>query len=84
MTPDEAAQFSQNIDWATTLVLPLPAYEATFQDVAVDGVQGTLILGNDEGFGQQYVLIWIKDGVVYMLAGPGGASTALRLANSIR
>jgi hypothetical protein len=84
MSPDEAAQFSQNIDWATTLVVPIPMYEATYQAVDVDGVKGTLILGNDQGFGQQYMLIWIKGDVVYVLNGPGNASTAVRLANSIR
>lgn len=84
MTPDDAAQFSQTIDWATTLVVPMPAYEATFQEVAVDGVRGTLILGKDVEAGQQYVLVWIKDGVVFVLNGPGSANTALRLADSIR
>ena len=85
MAPDEAAQFSGNIDWATTLVVPIPLYyETTYQEVGVDGVRGTLILGNDEGFGQQYTLIWIKGGMVYVLTGPGGADTAVRLGNSIR
>ena len=84
MEPEEAAQFSENIDWATTLVVPIPMYEATYQAVDVDGVKGTLILGNDQGFGQQYVLIWIKSDVVYVLTGPGNANTAVRLANPIR
>lgn len=85
MAPEEAAQFSGNIDWATTLVVPIPLYyDATYQEVVVDGVSGTLILGNDEGFGQQYTLIWIKGGTVYVLTGPGGADTAVRLGNSIR
>lgn len=84
MTAEEAAQFSSNIDWATTLVVPIPVYEASYQDVEVDGVRGTLILGNQEDFGNQYMLIWIKNDIVYVLTGPGGASTAVRLANSIR
>ena len=83
MAPDEAAQFSENIDWATTLVIPMPMYVATYQTVDVDGARGTLILGNEES-DQQYVLIWIKNDIVYVLNGQGSADTAVRLANSIR
>ncbi len=84
MAPEEAAQFSQNIDWATTLVVPIPVYKASYQEVEVDGVRGTLMMGNDVGYGLQYMLIWIKGDIVYVLSGPGGANTAVRLANSIR
>jgi len=84
MAPQEAAQFSANIDWATTLVVPIPVYEASYREVTVDGVRGTLILSDQQDYGQQYMLIWIKDGIVYVLTGPGGASTAVRLADSIR
>lgn len=84
MAPQEAAQFSANIDWATTLVVPIPVYDASYQEVEVDEVRGTLILGDQQEFAQQYMLIWIKDGIVYVLTGPGSASTAVRLADSIR
>ena len=84
MEPGEAAQFSQTIDWASTLVIPIPVYEATYREVEVDGVRGTLILGDQGDYGQQYVLIWIKGEIVYVLTGPGNASTALRLGNSLR
>ena len=79
MAPEEAAQFSQNIDWATTLVVPIPVYEASYRQVTVDGVQGTLILSDQGDYGQQYMLIWIKGDMVYVLTGPGGADTAVRL-----
>jgi hypothetical protein len=84
MQPEEAARFSQNIDWASTLVIPIPVYEATFREVEVDGVDGILILGSEGDFNQQYMLIWIKADIVYMLTGPGSASTAVRLADSLR
>lgn len=84
MAPEEAAQFSENIDWASTLVVPIPVYEASYREVAVDGVQGTLILSDQGDYGQQYMLIWIKGNIVYVLSGPGSASTAVRLADSIR
>jgi len=84
MAPEDAIQYSQNIDWATTLVVPIPVYDASYRQVAVDGVQGTLILSDQGDYGQQYMLIWIKGGIVYVLTGPGGPDTAVRLADSIR
>jgi hypothetical protein len=84
MAPEEATQFSQNIDWATTLVIPIPVYEASYREVSVDGAQGTLILSDQGDYGQQYMLIWIKGDMVYVLTGPGGPDTAVRLGNSIR
>jgi len=83
MTPEEAAQFSQSVDWTTTLVIPIPRYGTEYQEVFVDGVTGTLIMQSQRSELPNYLLIWIKDGIVYALAGPGDAQTALALANSI-
>ncbi|UCH58822.1 MAG: zf-HC2 domain-containing protein [Anaerolineales bacterium] len=81
MTAEEAAHFSQNIDWATTLVVPIPYYGTSYQDVKVDGANGTLIL---QERASQYLLMWVKDGIVYALSGQGSADTALQIANSLK
>lgn len=83
MTAEEAAQFSQSVDWTTTLVIPIPRYGTEYEEVFVDGVKGTLIMQSQRSELPNYLLIWIKDGIVYALAGPGDAQTALELANSI-
>lgn len=83
MTPEEAAQFSQNVDWTTTLVIPIPRYGTEYQDVFVDGVEGTLIMQSQRSELPHYLLVWIKDGVVYGLTGPGTAESALEIANSL-
>ena len=83
MTPEEAAQFSQNVDWTTTLVIPIPRYGTEYQDVFVDGVEGTLIMQSQRSEFPHYLLVWIKDGVVYGLTGPGTAESALEIANSL-
>lgn len=83
MTPEEAAQFSQSVDWTTTLVIPIPRYGTEYQDVFVDGVEGTLILQSQRSNFPHYLLVWIKDGIVYGLTGPGNADSALELANSL-
>ena len=84
MTPDEAAQFSQNTDWTSTLVIPIPRYGTSYETVSVDGVEGTFIQQELENHSLQYVLIWIKGEQLYALTGPGDVQDALEIANSIR
>lgn len=84
MTPDEAAQFSRNTDWTSTLVIPIPRYGSSYETVSVDGVEGTFIQQDLEDHVRQYLLIWIKDGQLYALTGAGDAQTALKIANSIK
>lgn len=83
MTPEDALQFSQTVDWSTTLVVPIPRYGTDYQDVMVDGVKGTLIMQSAESEFPRYMLVWIRDGIVYALTGPGDAQSAVDLANSI-
>jgi hypothetical protein len=84
MTPEEAAQFSRSTDWTSTLVIPIPRYGTSYETVSVDGVEGTLIQQDLEDHTRQYLLIWIKDGQLYALTGPGDAQAALEIANSIK
>jgi hypothetical protein len=83
MTPEEAAQFSQSVDWTTTLVIPIPRSGTEYQDVFVDGVEGTLIMQSQRSEFPHYLLVWIKEGVVYGLTGPGTADSALEIADSL-
>jgi Putative zinc-finger len=84
MSAEEAAQFAQTVDWTTTLVIPIPRFGTTYKEVPVDGVNGTLIIQNQEDRSDQYLLIWVKDGILYSLTGPGDGSSALRVANSLK
>ena len=84
MSKEEAASFAKNVDWTTTLVVPIPRYGAEYQDVTVDGVTGTLIEQTSEGVARQYMLLWVKDGIIYALTGPGDGSTAVQIAGSLQ
>ena len=84
MSAEEAAQFSQQVDWTTTLVIPLPRYGTTYEDVVVDGVPGTLIHQSMEEHVPQFLLIWVKENIVYALTGPGDGSRALEIAGSLK
>ncbi len=82
MSDAEATSFSQSIDWATTLVIPVPNF-ASHESVTVDGVNGMLIQQAPDK-GSQYLLIWVKDGIVYGLTGYGNSQAALEIANSLK
>ncbi len=81
MSPAQAQQFAQTVDWSTTFVIPIPKNGTTFQQVTVDGVNGTLIRSDTEG---QYLVTWVKDGIVYALSGPGSNAQALGIADSLK
>jgi len=83
MSAEEAAALSATVDWTSTLVVPMPRDAGTYSDVSVDGVTGSLIQSDSE-FAPQYVLLWVKNGVVYFVSGTGAdASAALALVNSL-
>jgi hypothetical protein len=83
MSPAEARSFCQTVDWSSTLVVPIPSNSSSYETVAVDGVEGTLIT-ETLASGNRYSLLWIKNGVIYSLAGHGDSSQALSLAASLR
>ncbi|OGO36179.1 MAG: hypothetical protein A2W35_10440 [Chloroflexi bacterium RBG_16_57_11] len=83
MTPEEAASFASSVDWTSTFVVPVPRYRADYQEVQVDGVTGTLIEHFENGE-RAFLLVWVKDGVVYALGGPGQADEALQIAASLK
>ena len=83
MSSDEAAAFSNSVDWTSTLVVPIPKNAATYEQVTVDGVTGTLIERPSNDL-PQYALLWVKDGIVYAISGLGANSQqALDMANSL-
>ncbi|HWQ83880.1 MAG TPA: zf-HC2 domain-containing protein [Anaerolineales bacterium] len=84
MSPEEAAQFSATVDWTTTLVLPVPRSMTTYQNISVDGVPATLIVQGNPQDPYHYMLVWIKDGVVYGLSGDNNIDTAIEMANSMQ
>ncbi len=82
LSPADAKQLSQRIDWTTTLVVPIPqGGQIQYQDVQVDGVTGTLFQEADSG---RYSLIWVKNGVLYGLSGSGSTEQALSIAGSLQ
>lgn len=84
MSSDQAAAFAQSVDWTSTLVVPIPKNAATYQQVQVDGVTGTLIQ-RPAGDVPQYILLWVKNGIVYTIGSLGtNSQQAIQMANSLQ
>ena len=84
MSAVEARAFAQTVDWTSTLVIPIPRNAASYEQVPVDGVIGTLIKRPADD-APEYALIWVKNGIVYAIGGLGSdASQALAMADSLR
>ena len=84
MSPEEAADFARSVDWTTTLIIPVPRYGSEHEEVQVDGVTGTLIQQYGYKMDDGYLLIWVKDGILYALSGPGDSTVALEIASSLK
>jgi hypothetical protein len=52
--------------------------------VSVDGATGTLIRPAETEGTSHYLLMWVKDGFVYVLSGRGSMATAITLADSLK
>jgi hypothetical protein len=83
MSAEQAKAYAASIDWTSTLVIPIPNNAATYQQVSVDGVTGTLIQRPSDD-APQYVLVWVKDGIIYAISALGSDSaSAINMANSM-
>jgi hypothetical protein len=83
MTSDQAAAFVQTVDWTSTLVIPLPKNAATYDQVTVDGVNGTLIQRPADD-APQYALLWVKNGIIYAISSLGtNSQQAIQMANTL-
>lgn len=83
LSATEASQFADDVDWTSTLVIPVPRDKASYRSFPVDGVIGTVIeWPATRTYRGSYDLIWLKNGVIRAVSGHGNASAGLAaLAN---
>ena len=79
--PREAHRIAQSIDWAGTLLMPIPSEMVTYNEVTVDGISGVALEPLDGSGG---ALMWQKEGNIYLLSTQGGTDELLNLAESLR
>jgi hypothetical protein len=77
----EAARLAQQIDWTGTLLLPIPQNVASFSEVTVDGTSGIGLTSLDN---EGNMVMWQKDGVIYVLAGQQDVAGLLDMAAELR
>ncbi|MCL4488827.1 MAG: DUF2275 domain-containing protein [Chloroflexi bacterium] len=83
MSKAQAEAYAKTVDWTSTLVIPIPTNAAQYKPVTVDGSSGYLIQRPQDD-APQYTIIWVKDGVIYDVAGTGPDTTAaFNIANSL-
>lgn len=83
LSPTEAANFTQTVDWTTTLVMPVLHGQATYENVNVNGIHAVLLRPRLAEPSGRFDLVWIDNGIVYGLMGTGDDTTALNLAEKI-
>ncbi|NOZ05639.1 MAG: DUF4367 domain-containing protein [Chloroflexi bacterium] len=82
-SPDEANRLAAQINWANTLVLPLPTDAVVYQEVEVNGVSGLFIRERSEKGYPPAMLLWQKNDVVYALSGQYAMSDMLAVAEGL-
>jgi hypothetical protein len=81
---EEAQAFSQTVDWTSTLVVPIPADVTSHETVDVDGVKGTLVTESHSGRRPaKFMLLWVKQGIIYALSGYGDPADAISMAGTL-
>jgi len=81
---EQAAALAKSINWATTLVLPVPLGEASAREVTVQGVTGFVLEDYESEDHTEATLVWEKDEVVYAVGGNVSAEVLLYVAQSLR
>ncbi len=78
---DEAERLAQEIDWTSTLLLPLPSNTVTYQEIMIDGVTGMALQDIDS---INSAIIWEKEGIIYLLQGKRAPEDLQALAVSLK
>jgi hypothetical protein len=93
LSAEEALSFSRQIDWRSTLLVPVPMNGASYREVDVRGRTGLLVAaqaparpapdGSPRRGTWHAVLMWSEGGDVYALHGPGNGLSLLEMAQTL-
>lgn len=82
LSANEAANFTQTIDWTSTFVMPILHGQLSYEKVSVGGNEGIVLRPKNQQSGQ-FTLHWVDNGILYSLMGTGDDTRALNLASQI-
>jgi Putative zinc-finger len=84
MSANDAASFTQTVDWTSTLVLPVVRGESKYEQVHVNGNEGALLRSARSNQSGHFTLMWVDNGLVFALNGNGDDTTAINLAEQLQ
>jgi hypothetical protein len=84
MSANDAANFTQTVDWTSTLVLPIERGRSSYEQVHVNGNEGALLRPKRDGQTEHFSLMWVDDGILHALSGFGDDTTAVNLASQLQ
>jgi hypothetical protein len=84
MNANDAANFTQTVDWTSTLVLPVERGKTKYEQVHVNGNEAALFRPLNQGPSGHYSLMWVDNGIVFGLGGTGDDTTAINLASQLQ
>jgi anti-sigma factor RsiW len=84
MSVNDAASFTQTVDWTSTLVLPVVRGESEYEQVNVNGNEGALLRSANQRHSDHFSLMWVDNGIVFALNGIGDDATAINLASQLQ
>ena len=80
MNSKDAENFTRTVDWTSTLVLPVFQADSSYEHIQVNGDEGILMRPAKAQSANQYTLMWVDSGIVFLLNGVGDDASALNLA----
>jgi hypothetical protein len=84
MTKDEAEALGSTIDWANTMVLPVPNdSDTTVGDVSINGAAG-VVFTKPGAEDVTAAILWTRDGMSYFIKGNYSADQLVEMANSVQ
>ena len=84
MSANDAANFTQTVDWTSTLVLPVVRGKSTYEQVHVNGNDAALLRPVNEAESARFSLMWVDNGIIFNLSGTGDDTTAVNLASQLQ
>jgi anti-sigma factor RsiW len=83
MSKDEAEALSDTIDWANTLILPVPRDgEISVTEISLNGTKGFLFV--DKKNSDSAALMWTQNGMTYFISGDYSAEQIVEMAQSVK
>jgi len=84
MSANDAANFTQTVDWTSTLVLPVVRGKSTYEQVHVNGNDAALLRPVNGAESARFSLMWVDNGIIFNLNGTGDDTTAINLASQLQ